>query len=145
MKIRSGFVSNSSSASFLCEICGDCWDSDHSPSIVGGLCEKCHETYELCNCCGYALKKSELFVTTIITLERGREEEEDDRINCGDTYTPWETGMTCAKCLTTHAEMVEAWVSNNQHQEWVKKVSNPAHDMQEIDATLIEALLRHNR
>jgi hypothetical protein len=145
MKIRSGFVSNSSSASFLCEVCGDCWESDHSPSIVGGLCEVCHETHEICNCCGTVFKKSELFITKNVELSRGGDpvgdHDEQDRAD----WTSWDTKMTCAWCLTTHAEMVEAWVNNNQHQEWVKKVSNPAYNMQKVDAILTEAIMKHNR
>ena len=44
MKIRTGFVSNSSSESFVCEICGEVgsgWDA--SPSEVGmSMCEHYH-------------------------------------------------------------------------------------------------------
>jgi hypothetical protein len=53
--------------------------------------------------------------------------------------------MTCAACLVSHDDFIDAWVKNNQHAEWVKTVSDPAHEMTELDEKLTEALLRHNR
>lgn len=143
MKIRSGFVSNSSSASFLCEICGACWDSDHSPMIVGGLCEMCHEKYEICNKCGKVESKDRLFKTIKLVQERG--EETDEHINCGTSYTDWETDMTCAECLVKSRELVNAWVASGDHRSWVKRVSNPDHNVSGLDEKLIKALVAHGK
>jgi len=150
MKIRSGFVSNSSSASFLCEICGDCWDSDHAPMIVGGLCSGCTEEHEICNCCGKVFHKSQLFLTLELVQQRGGytdEKYDEDDWQAKDnnpSYTDWPSKMTCPDCLVEKPDLIAAWVQNSQHAEWVKTVSNPDHKMTALDEKLTEALIKHD-
>jgi hypothetical protein len=51
MKIRTGFVSNSSSSSFICSICGETESGyDASPEDLGmKKCENGHEWHDGCN------------------------------------------------------------------------------------------------
>lgn len=51
MKIRTGFVSNSSSSSFICSICGETESGyDASPEDLGmKRCENGHEWHDDCN------------------------------------------------------------------------------------------------
>lgn len=57
MKIRHGFVSNSSSCSFVCPICGytqSGWDWDDPP-----VCDRC-EGKIVCPDCGKVIDKDEI-------------------------------------------------------------------------------------
>jgi len=50
MKIRNGFVSNSSTSSFTCDICGEVytgWDASPSESVYG--CSICVNDHTMCN------------------------------------------------------------------------------------------------
>jgi hypothetical protein len=50
MKIRKGFVSNSSSSSFTCDICGEVYEGwDASPSDPDFDCSMCPNEHILCN------------------------------------------------------------------------------------------------
>ena len=135
MKIRKGFVSNSSTASFLCEMCDTCWDPDHAPFVVAGLCDECNKRYEICNMCGELLPIHAMYKTKELIRERGG-------IADGD-FCEWRSWMTCTNCLTRHHELIEEWVKNKEHGEWVKIVSNPKYKMTDLDNKLAKAIIKH--
>ena len=58
MKIRSGFVSNSSSSSFLCDVCG-CMESGYDASLADMEMHECVNGHTVCDSvCGlYGDKK----------------------------------------------------------------------------------------
>ena len=50
MKIRNGFVSNSSSSSFVCDLCGEVYEGwDASPSDPSYECTECENGHVMCN------------------------------------------------------------------------------------------------
>ena len=50
MKIRNGFVSNSSSSSFVCNICGQNYEGwDASPRDPEFECSECENGHVMCN------------------------------------------------------------------------------------------------
>jgi len=145
MKIRNGFVSNSSSASFCCEICDRCWDADHAPAISGGLCNDCEGEYQFCNSCEELLPINSLFRTAAISIKRGRELGNDENVNCGDGYIDWKTSHTCIRCMPENPMLVEAWVRNGDFDQWQKKIANPDYKMTETDELLSKAVLGANK
>ena len=145
MKIRKGFVSNSSSASFCCEVCGDCWDSDHSPTIDGGLCEHCEKEQQFCNSCKKLLPIESLFKTLPLTILRGRDLLQEEHVECGEGYVDWPTTYTCASCMPHNPKLVEAWVQNEDFQHWQKRVADPNHEMTSTDELLSTAVLKADK
>jgi len=141
MKIRNGFVSNSSSASFSCEVCHRIWDDDHSPVIDAGLCTTCEREYTFCNCCEMMFEKDVLFTTDMRTIMRGRERESGEYIGCGDTWVEWNTEMTCIECLSKNPELVRAMVRRDDFGKLCKKLCDPDYEPNEAERQVAAAIL----
>lgn len=107
--------------------------------ITGGLCTGCEETYQICNCCGELLKKSEMFATATKTQRRGH--DTDEFINCGDSYTDWQTDSTCKECLPKNPDLIRAMVKRPDFDDWRKIVCNPNYELTQTDKAISAIIL----
>lgn len=97
MKCRSGFVSNSSSSSFVCNVCGESWsgwDGEYGGDVREITCGKCG--YTMCSNCAdlpdYIQKGSEecLKCQKFNGGECENFHEDDTDLDCPDSMTPGE-------------------------------------------------------
>ncbi len=152
MKIRTGFVSNSSSASFICIKCGDAHDIDcrgggpeteaewieatGEGTPTSGLCEGCREEWTYCSMCARLGRSS----TSNKEGEEFYNVDHNDSVDVGAGMYEW-SDHTCIDCIIKNPEKCD-FDSANFHG-WKKKISNPDHVMSENDKKLAETLLQH--
>lgn len=126
MKIRTGFVSNSSSASFICKQCKNEYDienrcgvDDDWVSPEDGLCDECQNTLFICKCGEIKEKKKSMEVE-------------------GYEFYTENIGMmndhVCPQCfIKYHSEFHE------ELEAWTKKIANPKYKLTDVDKKVIEA------
>lgn len=147
MKIRSGFVSNSSSASFMCSKCGDVYEIEvrcGGPETeeewieatgVGmpevGLCDDCREEWTHCSMCSQPVEEEKTFKVG-----------HDAEVQIGAGMIDW-SDHTCIDCIVKNLEKCD--LDKADLNEWRKKISNPTYLMTENDNKLAEALLQHEK
>jgi len=145
MKIRLGFVSNSSSASFRCEFCGEIWREDRTPILTGGLCESCEQTHKICNVCGEIFTTDQCFNTEYHSLDirdvprlAHQEKEADDE---GSMASLW-SWFTCETCLgkEENDRLFQKFLERLD-PNWVKKMANPSRVLTELDIKVSKILL----
>ena len=145
MKIRPGFVSNSSSASFTCEICSNIYLNDHSPLITGGLCDPCKTRHKMCNVCGNIGTPEDYFKTDerwldISDIPRlAHQAKELGPGKDGEIYLTY----TCRSCLSQdeNADLFNALLDNLNRESWAAKISNPDYKLTPIDIRISEFLM----
>jgi len=128
MKNRRGFVSNSSSASFLCDWCTKLYDvearggtGDDWEPPMSGLCDDCGKTHFCCPC-------GEVF---------GNEDgvdtgSQDVEVFTGEMYR-FERYI-CPKCFTITDSC------KRQFEEWKEKLPDPDFVPNEIEVKIIAAM-----
>lgn len=130
MKIRKGFVSNSSSASFICEVCSKEYDVDMRGGVdedewktpKEGLCEACQDEMFICNC-GKPFRKSECI-------------EVDEEYSFVGTNLGFFSKHVCPDCFVS--DKFEA--CNEFKEKWALTVANPKHKFTAVDKKIIKAL-----
>jgi len=137
MKIRNGFVSNSSSCNFTCENCGDLYEhGQEEGEHQGGLCHKCEENgCTACNVCEELMDKKGMFVTIEDFISRGA--------GSGGDSAYIDTKYTCPKCLAGSSKKQEEWIKEGNYREWIQRISNPDYKMDEVDEILSKALIEN--
>jgi len=148
MKIRTGFVSNSSSASFICIKCKDVHDVEvrcGGPETekewieatgqgmpTAGICEGCREEWTPCSMCARLNEKDEEFLNV----------GHADSVDVGGGMYDW-SDHTCIDCIVESLEKCD--FDRADLSGWRKKISNPDYVMTESDKKLAEALLQHKK
>jgi len=144
MKVRNGFVSNSSSASFHCVHCGNEYDIEmrgggpeseeewvaagYDEMPDGGLCENCREdAWTFCNVCGKKSKQEDL-------IDAGHQDSVDINHIC-----EW-SEHTCFDCITKNPNKFGKWLN-----DWRKKISDPDYVMSDDNKKLFKAILQHDK
>jgi len=154
MKKRLGFVSNSSSASYICQICNNEYDvesrggtPDEWRPPTAGLCESCTEDRFICLCGQVFDKKDGHKVNVAVEIEI---------IGKGGSYVEYEydnnwveigsktismngapvmyssSNYVCPKCFATHKQ------TKTEFDEWSKKISNPDYVLTDVDKKILE-------
>ena len=170
MKIRNGFVSNSSSASFICEICGEYWSEDRSPTLRAGICYDCRDAkkIDICNKCGKTehwhnmitsfgridLEDIPRFEETARKIREELTEIDDD----GSSYylggdLEFHTDHICLECFAKELDslrdpapvILDRWTTSESYACWLKKLSSPDYEPTETDQIIIKLLMGHEK
>lgn len=130
MKIRSHFVSNSSTANFICTGCGEEYDLEFRGGLDEedgwnppdeGLCDGCSDnTHFICGGCGETY-----------TIDEGIKTIDSHEIETGVLYarTFWACGACLARCSKYEDDL----------KKWSKKVSPPDYILTKADKEVIRA------
>jgi len=134
MKIRNGFVSNSSSCNFTCENCHELYEyGQESGEHEGGLCEECEKYVTFCNVCETLWFKNKMFKTKEIDICRGSGPGQDN------AYVS--SKHTCPECLAKTPKKLKEWIEIGDYGTWVQTISNPNHKLSDLDAKLSQAIM----
>ena len=140
MKIRVGFVSNSSSASFHCEICNVLYYQDRSPILIGGVCQNCEKERRFCNACYNIGPVEDCFKTDdryVKIVDVSRLEDQVKKIPRDDYNGDMElhTDYTCRSCLDKEEnnDLFEAFLKRLDRDSWITRISNPNHEFTPLD------------
>jgi hypothetical protein len=129
MKIRHGFVSNSSSASFICRNCSEEYDvecrggtPDDWVSPQAGLCEECGTKKFICKCSKVLPNSKGVPICS-----------EDNRFSDGYEMMDY---LICPECLVKEKEHKYTKIVH----EWATKVADPGYKLTALDKTIAEAM-----
>ncbi len=112
MKVRNGFVSNSSTSSFICDICGEVESGyDMSPEEAGMFaCEKGHYIHHKCiENMDKAKQYNEVYIKDFLKELRDHQETDDyDSSEMDKKYCP-----ICQKVFINDSDLLEYIVKKN--------------------------------
>jgi len=124
MKIRTGFVSNSSSASFICELCADGYEIEcrggtdedwEAPTM--GICENCQTTHFICH--GEIIEQTESIKT--------------ETWNYSDReYINAMNQRACLTCFATDNQFAK------DRADFAKLISDPNRELSEVEKKVVE-------
>jgi hypothetical protein len=139
VKIRQGFVSNSSSSSFICRKCHDeyevetrCGADDDWVSPEDGLCDECMKESFICRCAEIKQKSESVRI-----CEDGAQWQDGVEVDTGNLIVA--NTHICPTCFVRFSEFHE------KLDEWSKKVANPGHELTPVDKEIIEEVAKHRR
>ena len=139
MKTRRGFVSNSSSASFICEICDNSYEENCGGGGEtagwerqrGGVCHRCLDTHAVCAVCNSSKIRSDLLLLASQHLTSLPERRQG-----------W-TDAICPACLIKAVEEGDYKhfrISPKELAEFAGRAANPDYEPTKTEEGLIEAL-----
>jgi len=155
MKIRGGFVSNSSTVSFYCEICGETyevdsrgggpttpeeWEAEGFEQPTDGICDTCERDYALCNKCHEPRKINDTIRTFYDEWST-------------DNYW-YSTDRTCINCLLeqdkfdeivneaeiSHEELMNIIIRSKPFYDLLERMNDPAYELTDTDKKLLEII-----
>ena len=155
MKIRTGFVSNSSSMSFYCEVCGDHYEVEArggGPTTPEGWLEEYNmeqPTEGICDDCAGAEESDEGYMACLECLRPYQKKEmiissDDYEFPCSD-WVCYCTNRTCIPCFldlgnAITPETKEEFINSSAYHNWIEKIGQPGYTPTDQDREIFKTV-----